>query len=424
LQEKWMSPIDSCDKDGCGKFGCGRSGCDIADEFTLRNELTKRFGADKMEELVGVFQDTWIKESDLDLLQNLGLTLVRLPIYYRDLMDDEGNWKQGNIWRKIDWLVEECSKRGIYVLLDLHGAFGCQNTFDNCGHINDDPLIWKITKYQEWTAKLWTGMADHFKGNPAIFGYDLLNEPDRVDKEPLNKVYDILYKAIRISDPDHMIIIEDPDFTYLPHPKAMGWSNVVYSKHIYNFGGWDDGFQQNLTAATHLEGMRLTQMRHNVPVYAGEFSLFEDLDVWENFLTQMNALDISWTHWSYKMWNDYANCNWAYFHNNKNSLPNIKEDSAEVIKQKWLKFGTENFQPNEKFQKMISKCAKGDNSQPSTPTYQPSTPTYQPSTPTSLPLTTPTSGSLAPANQFFGHFSLAFICIVISCNLFRLQILN
>ena len=48
---------------------------------------------------------------------------MRVPILYKDLTDDNGVLKL-DAFRRLDWLVKECSKRGIYVILDLHGAYG------------------------------------------------------------------------------------------------------------------------------------------------------------------------------------------------------------------------------------------------------------------------------------------------------------
>ena len=53
---------------------------------------------------------------------------MRVPILYKGLTDDNGVLKS-NAFERLDWLVGECSKREIYVLLDLHGTYGGKN---NC----------------------------------------------------------------------------------------------------------------------------------------------------------------------------------------------------------------------------------------------------------------------------------------------------
>ncbi|SMF38229.1 cellulase family glycosylhydrolase [Paenibacillus barengoltzii] len=349
LQENWMSPLG------------------VKDEWTLRETLTNLHGAQTAESLIKTYQDAWLTTRDLDNIKNMGMNMVRVPILYLELMDKYGNWK-ADPWSKLDWLVREAGERGIYVLLDLHGTFGAQNTFDNSGEVNSDPQLWKNQQYQDRTVRLWEGIAAHFKGNPTVAGYDLLNEPDRVSKEQLNAFYDRLYKAIRAIDPDHTIFIEAAwNWNQLYDPDTFGWTNVVYEMHYYAMSGNEasDWNAQNRLVNTALQGLRDHQARWNVPVYVGEFCLFDFTDLWEKFLAGMNASNISWTNWTYKVSSNYGN--WGYFNNNPNPVPNIYSDSPETIAAKWSKFNTENFRPNTTLQNLVKKYTTGTTPSP-TPT--------------------------------------------------------
>ena len=345
LQESWMSPLGA------------------TDEWTLRETLTNRFGESTAESLINTYQSSWLTTADLDNIKNMGMNFVRVPILYLDLMDKYGNWKS-DPWSKLDWLVSECSARGIYVLLDLHGTFGGQNTFDNCGQVNSDPQLWKNTTYQDRTVKLWEGMAAHFKGNPTIAGYDLLNEPDRVGRDQLNTFYNRLYKAIRAIDPDHMIYMEAAwDWNQLYAPSVYGWSNVVYEMHYYAMGSGEASSwnAQNNLINSSIQGIRNHQSSWNVPVYVGEFCVFDFNDLWEKYLSSFNSLNVSWTNWTYKVASNYGN--WGYYNNNANAVPNIYSDSASTIASKWQKFTTANFRANTAFQNLVKKYT----SVPSTP---------------------------------------------------------
>lgn len=86
---------------------------------------------------------------------------------------------------------------------------------------------------------LWEKLADHFKDNPALAAYDLINEPDRMPAKQLNDFYDRIYKAIRQIDPKHAIVIEAPwSFKILDKPGTRGWTNVIYSMHVYDIANW------------------------------------------------------------------------------------------------------------------------------------------------------------------------------------------
>ena len=76
----------------------------------------------------------------------------------------------------MDWLVTNAWQRGIYTILDFHGIPGCQSTSQDTGQINQN-TYWTSTANQTQTSLIWSNVAAHFKGNPAVAGYDLLNEP-------------------------------------------------------------------------------------------------------------------------------------------------------------------------------------------------------------------------------------------------------
>lgn len=351
LQEGWMSPLG------------------VKDEWTLRETLTNRFGESTKESLISTYQNAWLTTADLDNIKNMGMNFVRVPILYLELMDKYGNWK-ADPWSKLDWLVRECSNRGIYVLLDLHGTFGGQNTFDNCGEVNSDPQLWKNTEYQDRTVKLWEGIANHYKGNPAVAGYDLLNEPDKVGKDQLNAFYNRLYKAIRAIDPDHMIYMEAAwDWNQLYAPSVYGWTNVVYEMHYYAMATGEStnwNVQDNLIDNA-IRGIKEHQNMWNVPVYAGEFCVFQFNDLWEKFLGNLNSVNASWTNWTYKVTSDYGN--WGYFNKNTNAVPDINNDSSATIASKWQKFNTANFTPNTTFQNLVKKYTAGTTVPPVTTGY-------------------------------------------------------
>lgn len=69
-----------------------------------------------------------MQEKDFIYLSEMGMSVVRLPIYYLNHMNEDGTWKRdasGNIdFRRIEWVVNMAKKHRLYVILDLHGAPG------------------------------------------------------------------------------------------------------------------------------------------------------------------------------------------------------------------------------------------------------------------------------------------------------------
>ena len=104
--EPWMTPMDS-------------SG--LHDEWSALDVLTKRFGKETFARLFDVYRDTYIRTNDLDNIASFRLNVIRLPVWYRTLQDEDGAWRP-DAFMRMDWLVREAWKRNIYTVIDLHGA--------------------------------------------------------------------------------------------------------------------------------------------------------------------------------------------------------------------------------------------------------------------------------------------------------------
>lgn len=337
MGENWMSPLGG------------------TDEYTVRTTLLNRFGAATTDSIFAAYQDNWIQASDLDNIKNLGLNLVRVPIYWENLMNRDGSMKSDDVsFRKLDWLVSEASKRGIYVMLDLHGVPGNDDGWQSGGWDGHNEL-WNNTTYQNWTVQIWQRLANHYKGNPTIAGYDLLNEPVSNNSNlSISQMYDRLYKAVRAIDPDHIIVVEA--FGYwnnIVSPSTYGWTNTVYELHNYDWNSSDYNSQSN-SINQWFADIASHQQSWNVPVFAGEFNLFDFTDLWEKYLSGLDALGVSWTNWTYKI---TSGGNWGFYNNNSSPFPNINSDSADTIKSKFARFTTNYHQSNTTLQNIAKAYA-------------------------------------------------------------------
>ena len=215
----------------------------IEDEWSIRSILSSRFGDSGCQKILDSFYSTFIQTYDMDKLYNLGINTIRLPINYRLLQNEDGSWITDSLGRidfsKLDRIVNYCADRGMYVVLDLHGAPGSQSKERHSGRKNFNKLFENSPEgeiYRRRTVELWRTIALHYRNDTTIGGYDLLNEPtepkDALSSEALGKFYDRLYKAIRDADKNHIIMMEAVwDWNALPQPASMGWENVVYQFH-------------------------------------------------------------------------------------------------------------------------------------------------------------------------------------------------
>lgn len=334
VMEKWMSPLDSGG---------------LPDTYSVIQKLDQRFGVATEQSLIKTYQDTWITTTDLDNVAALGLNCVRVPVWWGQFFTlasqgDSSGWRS-DAFDKLDWIVNNCASRGLYVIIDMHGVVGGQSTSDSCGQANSNQY-WSNGSYQGRTAWMWWQIANHYRGNATVAGYDLINEPTGAPSaSTVWARYNDLYNSIRSADPDHMIIMEGAfgswNWSMLPDPAQYGWTNVCYSMHEYQYGG--SASQVEAGADNQVNDFQ-NHSSYNVPGYIGEFNEFGyGASVWQYGINAFNAGGLNWTMWSLKAnhglvpdsWGLYDPTTWA-------TKPNISTDSADTIANDWAQWQTAN----------------------------------------------------------------------------------
>ena len=288
VQESWMSSTDA------------------RDQKTINENLENRFGRDKKNALIEQYESSYFTSEDILKLKELGMSVIRVPFTYMNFYEknDQGQWKlKPNAFTRLDWIIEQCSEQGIYTILDLHGAFGSQNGQDHSGEVIDkveDVTFYKDSDLKYLTLELWKEVAIRYRKNPAVAGYDILNEPGEkagTTKEYHWDYYNQIYKIIRAVDPDHIIIMEACWTALdLPQPSKYGWQNVVYEFHHYVWNGEKSVTMQKLLANLLVASLKIFK----VPIYIGEFTFFELPEAWSYVLNLFNVNGYHYTSWSYK----------------------------------------------------------------------------------------------------------------------------
>lgn len=341
LQEFWLTPTDYT--------------ANVTDQTDLINTLTNRFGSDAAKTLINTYESNYWKESDFDTCASLGINCIRLPIWYRNFVDENNNW-YSNAFDRVDWFVEQAGKRGIYVIIDMHGAYGSQNGSDHSGVDggNDKKGASEFffgsnaASNQEKYYQMWEKIAEHYNSNPVVAGYDLINEPyneyrynsgysDDQLHSWLWNIYDNAYKRIRAKDPTHVIIMEATwEPTDLPNPDTYGWENVMYEYHNYLYDDYENANGQQI-ANMQKRINNINSANYNVPSYMGEFSYFNSPSTWEQGLKLLNDSGLNWTSWTYKCVSTYGN--WGLVNQSVSSV-NAESDSYDTILSKWSNVGS------------------------------------------------------------------------------------
>ena len=341
----------------------------MGDDYSMRKALYDRFGQTQGDELIRGYQNAWLKTSDLDHIKNMGMNYVRVPISWLELMDRSGNWKT-NPWTQLDWLVNNCEQRGIYVVLDLHASPGGASPWASSGQAGSNPnRLWTNTWNQDTTVAIWKKMAEHYKGNATIAGYELVNEPvlgfpETEDQQnQKNTFLNRLYTAVRAIDADHIIFFGAlGSLDAIAPPSVYGWTNVVYTAHPYAMEqptNWDA--QNDLIDAKIDEAVQF-QNSFQVPVNFGEYNFYFFHDLWAKWMSKMNENHISWANWTYKArgsMNESGGGNFGFYNTNVNPVPDVNRDDANTIATKWSKFSTDYFTPNTEFINVVSQYTGG-----------------------------------------------------------------
>lgn len=338
VQENWMNPTNA------------------SDQRTMMDTLANRFGSSKRDELVATYEDNYWTTQDFDNCAEMGMSVIRLPFTYMNLCDDNGNLKS-NAFDRLDWFVSNCSSRGMYVILDMHGAFGSQNGMDHSGEVNDGTQLYYNQSNKNKTLNLWKSIAEHFKGNPAVAAYDILNEPGIKAAATYSLQWDFyneIYNAIRSKDSDHIIIMESCwDADNLPRPSQYGWTNVAYEYHYYPWNAQNSSSAQQ----SYFSGKVSDISSHNygVPTFVGEFTCFEQEQGWKTAMSTFNSQGWHWTTWSYKV---TGNSSWGIYNHSPQSV-DIYNDSADTIKNKWSAVGTSSAWKNNMIYNVVKEYLPG-----------------------------------------------------------------
>jgi hypothetical protein len=242
------------------------------------------------------YREAWIAREDIQYLRKVGLNSVRVPFNYRVLTpeDQPGVWQEGG-FALLDRVIAWCREEGLLVVLDMHCAPGGQtgsNIDDSWGY----PWLFEDAAAQARTIEVWKKVAERYRSQTAVLGYDLLNEPiphwSGLDKynPALEPLYKRMVAGVREVDPNHVIFLGgaqwDTNFSVFGPPFAP---NLAYTFHKY----WNETTDASLRAFLDF------QDRHDVPLWLGESG--ENSDEWvAGCVKLVERHGIGWAFWPYK----------------------------------------------------------------------------------------------------------------------------
>jgi endoglucanase len=253
-----------------------------ATESLQRAAMRQVLGEEAYEAFFRQFRESFFAAADARYLASLGANCVRVPVNYRLLADDaesQGVRDDGLAW--LDHAVDTCAAHGLYTILDLHALPGGQNAHWHSDNPTHRAGFWEQRVFQDRVVALWEAIARHFSGNPAVAGYNPINEPAEPSGAVIGPVYARLAGAIRAVDPRHILFLDGN--RYGTDFSALGdlLPNTVYAVHDYALPGIAVGstypgntrgewFDKDVVEQAFL-GRTEFMRRTGTPVWVGEF---------------------------------------------------------------------------------------------------------------------------------------------------------
>jgi aryl-phospho-beta-D-glucosidase BglC (GH1 family) len=256
--------------------------------------FTDLLGPTHSQEFLYNWRQNFMSKADVDRIKQDGFNTIRIPLHskYFKTDDDEG-------FKLIDQLSKWCREDHIYIILMLESGIG-----GFTGEASDDgpgyPWLLMDAGMQKFVNQAWQRIANHYKDDPAILGYDLMNEPllwrgylpfeNLIEPE-----YRRVTAAIREVDTHHMIVLQPALGRFSEFGKPFD-NNTVYSFHSY-------GADPNLHWLQQYLDFR---SRWLVPVFDDEIYAERTPD-WEIAHVDLaEKYKLGWMIWPYKKMAGYS----------------------------------------------------------------------------------------------------------------------
>jgi endoglucanase len=291
-----------------------------ATESLARKALQAALGDERYGRFSERLLNAFYGDDDASFIASLGLNCVRIPVNYRHFEDDLRPFEfRSEGLLHLDRAIRTNARHGLYSIIDLHAAQGWQNHAWHCDNHTLEPLLWDQRQFQDRVVWLWEQLAEHYRDEPWIAGYNILNEPADASGTVVGPFYRRVVEAIRAVDPNHLLILDGN--TYAQEFEGLGDPIVgaTYSLHQYPdlgftgagpYPGQVEGRMYDRAAMEREFLTRAAYMKRNsLPVLVGEFGPVYDRDpvanedklrLLEDQLAIYEQHAASWTIWLYK----------------------------------------------------------------------------------------------------------------------------
>ncbi len=300
------------------------------------------FYTEQSPRLRGMMVPTYMGEKDLRDLAAWGANHIRWQLTWdgsgwrADAADKAAyrQWLNGAI-AHVDKMLPICKELGIHVLIDLHTLPG--GSITGAGH-----RMFSDKSWQDEFIDVWKQIANHYKDNSTVWGYDVANEPQdiKVTGGAVNwpTLASMVCHEIRAIDAKHPIIVEArggdlgtlakfqtidvPGLVYSFHmyiPHSFTHQNIYSQRRDFHYPGFVGiKWWNTKTLKKELEKIKDWQIANKAQIYVGEFSAIRWAPGDDAYLYLKDCVDVfeefGWS-WAYHAFREYHG--WSVEHGNE-----------------------------------------------------------------------------------------------------------
>ncbi|MFH1790851.1 MAG: cellulase family glycosylhydrolase [Candidatus Omnitrophota bacterium] len=291
-------------------------------EHEFKRKFARAYGKKELIEFEKAFRESYITENDFKTIASWGANCVRLPFHYK-FFETKPYKYDARALAFMKNVLGWAESAGLKVILDLHAARGAQN----CDwHADSDgrARLWTDAECRNRTYALWEFLAHNMKDEPAVCGYDVLNEPvirDAARVKTLKGFYRELIRRIKRIDRKRAIFLEGNIWAQeIDFIKDILEDNVAVSIHTYLPLNFTFNFRREYSYPGQIEGIRWdrdTLRRHlekykkfsdenKTRIFVGEFGVnyrknaYGELAWLGDSLAVFGEYGFDWTYWTYK----------------------------------------------------------------------------------------------------------------------------
>jgi endoglucanase len=249
-----------------------------------------------------------------DYYNGKGLKLIRLPFKWERLQHTLNAPLNAAELARIDTVVGYASARGMKVVLDMHN-YARRKQSGTQYLIGTGPVT------MDAFGDVWRRIADHYKGNPAIYGYGIMNEPYSTGGT-WPQMAQTAVNAIRTVDLTTYVIVGGDGWS-----NATGWRSknpnldtqdpvgrLIYEAHCYFDNNLSGTYDQSYDGEGAYPMIGVDRVREFVEWlqetgnkgFIGEYGVPGNDARWnvvlDNFLAYLDANGVSGTYWAGGPW--------------------------------------------------------------------------------------------------------------------------